>query len=513
MVSNRIARQQLIKGWNQETLDEALLYTLGRGLTSRYATLLGSCLEIGRIICANDERARNSQSFMGQEISRGEEIATRIGEIVQGLNPNISVGGLCSGIRTETVQNMGFFMNYAFHSGNDWEEKRYLLQNLARSWGVNSKSLPFRSADEKNTLLVLGASNFHELRIVDYNSQAAIRPEFLMPQRRLNRRPQTTITSMACAALGLSEIVRRSFDYGQELKHDEVITWNLLSDSRTSHENNFDWSSFNPLEKRIGVIGCGAIGLMYLEATHDLGFRSFYIRDFDKWEISNFSRAPHCVDEEGEYKAVAARRHFNRRKTRTRYHAQTERFDEKSNFPEVDLLVSAVDGFDNQMRVINYSQQHRIPLLLGACDDSSLVVYAYAPGQTSSMLYQYDFLKQAYLDSIRRTHRHCTDPEVLPSQALITSLCAAILAGETVNLFSGHPLQGQFKYSMKEHPRFEYVRVSPDNDLGTKVPYFVPLKSCEVERIINSQGEEIRVKGKPFNQWYEEEGDILRRVK
>jgi len=359
--------------------------------------------------------------------------------------------------------------------------------------------------NEQDQSIVLSAGNDHEIRVADCKINSRIRPDHLMPQFRRER--QTAITGLASASIALGEIVRRTLETGESLE--DILTWNLQSRTRTSYEEDFSWQGFDPRDKKIGVVGVGAVGLMYLEAIHELGFEKVYLWDFDTWDITNFSRAPHCQGESGRLKSHSAARHFNKRDGQTRYSSKNQRFEETSRFPEVDLLISAVDGFDNQIRVINYSQRNQIPLLIGGCTPFSAMVYAYMPGKTSSLLYQYDFLKQAYLDSIRESHPHCNDPEAAGSQVITTSLCAAILAGETINALCGEPLKGQFRYDMLRNPKLEYLPLGNIQDLGTEIPFFVPLPRENVQRNIGSGSEEILINGIPFEKWYDKEGNFL----
>ena len=93
----------------------------------------------------------------------------------------------------------------------------------------------------------------------------------------------------------------------------------------------------------------------------------------------------------------------------------------------------------------------------------------------------------------------------------MTVLCAAILAGETVNFFSGNPLKGPFMYHMLENPRHGYIPIAGGRDVGRDVPDFTPLPIDAVTRHVVDGREDITVYGQPFERWYSDTGNILNK--
>jgi len=494
----RIQRQTLIEGWNQDKLDSSFLVSMGKGLASRYAALLGSCIEFGRILHISREQTKDE--FIGKAIKRGP-VSPKLAEIISQLNPTISIEGYCGPLNSEVMVNsVTSQANAYFHGGNSIEERRYILANFV----IDPRQ--FRESHFIDQQFVFSGGDDHALRVSSYH-QERLKDHHLVPQ--YNSGKPGRIVAIAQASLGLGELVGRIMSLGNPL--DDQITLNFWSDKRTHHEDSFDWTNFDPSDKSILVVGEGAIGTIYLEAIFDLGFKTIYGMDYDTISLTNPARSPHYAGKVGRYKTNVAASHFNKRTDVTQFKSMKRTFTEDSKIPKVDLMISAVDGFENQMAIINYSQRHQVPLLLGGCTPNRAHVYAYVPGQTSSMLYQFDFLREAYLSTIRKTHRHCTDPEVEGSNMITTALCGALLAGETINFFSGHPLKGPLSYDMYSLPRLSYVPLEGLQDLGTSIPRFQPLVSDHVQRTLIDSIESILVKGMPFERWYEQEGNLLNK--
>ena len=497
----RIQRQALIPDWKQATLDKSLLMNIGDGSAARYAALLASCIEFGSMALIGDGFTQGKEGFLGQRLKRGYTVE-RLADIISQLNPNIDVEALRTDIKANIAsEQLRWSANAFLYSGNDFEGKRFMLANFPEK---TKRSYTDEEKIEKH--YVLTAGNDHELRVGHYFS-GRIPAKLLMPQPGFQNTTPTAMIGLAQASLSLAELVTSIMGLGKPL--DDIVTLNYHSAKRTSWQDDYEWKTFDPKGFTIGIVGDGAIGTMYKEALHDIGFGRVHTWDFDTIEITNWARAPHFIGKTGEYKSAANAQHFNARKGTTRYTFSTERFTEDTSTDDIDLLICAVDGYENQMIVINNSQRNQVPLLLGGCTPFSTVVHQYVPGKTSSMLYQYDFLREAYLSTIRQEHRHCTDPDVEGSNMLTTALAASLLALETINHFSGgEPLQAQLRYDMLDNPRLSYTPIVSVRDLGTDIPVFTPLPKQDVKREVVADIETISVQGKPFHEWYDKVGNI-----
>jgi tRNA A37 threonylcarbamoyladenosine dehydratase len=500
----RVQRQTLIEGWGQEALDETFLAFFGNGAATNYSALLASCVEIGRSLIVSRHQLESPSSFMGRKISPGD-YSPQIASIIRSLNPEVCCESFTGEFLDTRVESyLHHFPDFYVHAENNCDEKRMMIANfyepprhLDRLMG---KEIPM-------SRFIFSAGSSTELRAGRFDNLMDAR--YFMPQFE-GQMPSACI-ALAQAALDIGEVISAKLKIGDTLE--DIITWNLCSSKRTSHVSDLPDPEADLSGKKVALIGQGAIGTMYLEAIHDLGLGVVYCYDFDRIELTNFARAPHYVGKLGRYKSIIATNHFNKRQDldghlesaqRTLYRSKKQRFTEHTKLPEIDLLVCAVDGYDNQMAVINYSQRNGIPLILGGCTPFIASVFMYVPGSTNSMLLQYDFLKQAYLDSIRHNHPHCNDPEVQGSNVVTTAFCAAVMAGETKNFFGGNPMRGPLMYDMGRNPRLQYTPFTGANDLGKDIPEFsVP----DAERAVNEGAEEIKVEGMPFQQWYAEKGN------
>ncbi|MFH2021180.1 MAG: ThiF family adenylyltransferase [archaeon] len=491
-MQRRTFKQTYIPGWEQGILDAALLVNLGQGLPLRYASLFAACLEIGRIVHAGDEVTQGNDAFMGRAIDSGQT-PSQIEQILHSLNPDVSIKGFYPGVKSDALKEIVMHASPVFfHAGNSSKEKRMMLSQWVY---MHSESKPNVS---------LSAGNEHEIRIASYHG-GKILNEHLMPQFEGQR--SSRIMSIAQATIGLGEIISNLLELGNPQK--DIITWNLWSRKRTSYVNDFDWRDFDPRNKTIGLVGVGAVGVSFLEATDGLGFEKIYMFDDDTAEFTNTSRAPQFANYLGRLKSLAMADYYNARNNGTLYIGSKRRISESSRLPDVDLLICAADGFDNQMRIINLSQRKQLSMLLAGCTPFTLNVNAYVPGMTSSMLFQNDFLELAYLSAIRQEHRHCTDPEVEGSQVLTTALAGAVLAGEAINYFACEPLRGPFYYDMLGYPRLQYFPISGIRDLGVDIPRFQPPLPDTVTRDFEQGVEQISVCGKPFDDWYHSVGNVF----
>ncbi|RYL92105.1 thiamine biosynthesis protein MoeB [Sporolactobacillus sp. THM7-4] len=144
-------------------------------------------------------------------------------------------------------------------------------------------------------------------------------------------------------------------------------------------------------EKRVLIIGAGALGTGNAELLARAGVGHLTIADRDYVEWSNLQRQQLYTESDARArlpKAVAAQQHLAAINNETSVQALIKDAD-AANLEEIaaghDLIIDATDNFETRWIMNDVSQKLDIPWIYGACVGSLGMSFTVIPGQTPCM--------------------------------------------------------------------------------------------------------------------------------
>lgn len=140
-------------------------------------------------------------------------------------------------------------------------------------------------------------------------------------------------------------------------------------------------------QKRVLIIGAGALGTGNAELLARSGVGRLIIVDRDYVEFSNLQRQLLYTEEDAEQrlpKAVALKQRIAKINSQTKVdaHIADATLELETLAEGVDLIIDATDNFETRFILNDVSQKYGVPWIYGACVGSYGVSYMVIPGQT-----------------------------------------------------------------------------------------------------------------------------------
>ncbi len=138
---------------------------------------------------------------------------------------------------------------------------------------------------------------------------------------------------------------------------------------------------------RVGIAGCGGLGVNVLTNLVTAGVTQFVLCDPDVPDITNLNRQYIYYPGDMRPKAEVAAQWVLALNPIAEVEAHAEPFskDTSSMFLGCDVIIDCLDSFSSRMELSDFACENRIPLVHGGVDGLNGQVYVMVPGETPSL--------------------------------------------------------------------------------------------------------------------------------
>lgn len=333
----RLARQELIEGWNQEAISDSKLLVVGdQGPLASIYALGAAALGVDRIV------------ILAPQYDEG--LLTVAKRVNKACDLGVVQGNL---VHPEQLELFGFF-DVALDASQSRLANKILLNQSSRG-NVDYVHLINRD-DESSALFTYHAGrNWQALNDVLANN--------FFPQPAQNGQRHDFVLDHVLAGIALDETSRALQQKGIS---DEVITYNR--------------GKLNGIERqpKILVVGAGALGNFVGMNLAAIGYTNLTIIDPDTVDVSNLNRQVLFYDKEGEPKAdVLATRLEKYYGVKAK--AQQAYIDKPDLLIDYDVIFGCVDNFQTRIILSEGAKKHKKLLFSGGTSISGGQAIAYNP--------------------------------------------------------------------------------------------------------------------------------------
>ena len=387
-----------IEGWNQEALSNAKVAVVSDDavLCSLYV-LSSAALGINTILAL------------------APSLDDRLIKIAKEINPEL---------------NLAHVKGYYSHPGLDWMYKNFdILIDLVDN--QISDKLMINTAREQHKPAIEYSPDSQGFQIFTYiNGREWSEINRIISERSLPDDYQADrALSIAVAAIILEET--KNLLMGKEASKD-MIEYTRMNNSKNSEEKE-NISTPNPeleltnldLEKKILIVGSGALGNFTGLALAYSGFKNITFIDPDKVEETNLNRQVMFSGKVGHNKSEALAGRINEL-FGTSTKSIVEYFRKETEISDYDILFDCVDNFETRIVLSEACKNAEKALISGGTNIDAGQVVSYVPGITektpAEYLGLYDIVAGRKVEEYKRERSSCTyrpDPSVIMTNQII----------------------------------------------------------------------------------------------
>lgn len=286
-LESRTDRQRRIKGWIPTALEKAKTTLIGSGPLCHYVATALTGLEVGAFSIVDNNRfitrTKNEFLYLDNDFEPTQEKVYSLETVLSRMNRGIII----KGVHSPFVEQLAIDSDVIVDLTNDPRSKYRSAKYATKS------KIPYISA---STSRVKGS-------VISYESISKLgetlgikRPinieDFLLME--YNDKPQGVIPSGVIGGLVVDEIRKAIFKlHKDEIMLNRKITYNMLSKKR--FDVNIDYTplgTFDYKDKKVAVIGAGALGNFVAINLALLGIGKVTFIDYDIVQSSNLNRQP-----------------------------------------------------------------------------------------------------------------------------------------------------------------------------------------------------------------------------
>ncbi len=378
-LEERLNRQMLIEGWDQNSLDNAKLGIVGDNKTTpAIFSMSSSALGI------------NNQLIISPSLD------DRMIEVAKKVNPNLSLSHI-NGVYTHNV------MNDIFKNCN-------VIVDLT-NYSLSNKLL-LNYSFEKNVPIIRCSSENTGFKIFSYcNGREWSELEQVISKRALPKDYSSDVV-LDIIASGIILEETKNILMGQKIS-DEIIEYKRKN-SESIKKN-----------EKILVVGAGALGNFTGLGLAYSGFENVDFIDPDITETTNLNRQVFLYNGVGKSKAKTLSKNLNQffginSKPRIEY------FTEKTDTSDYDIIFDCVDNFETRIVLSEKCKEEKKMLISGGTNVNAGQVVIYNPlnpdKTPAELLGLYDIVSKRKVKSYRRERSSCTyrpDPSVIMTNQII----------------------------------------------------------------------------------------------
>ena len=439
---------------NQEKIKKSLVTIIGTETLSNFvlSSLVG--LGIGNIrIIGNKNYNGNPSEFLLFDFKKDinkikkskalEKIVNKINENTNGLY--IEIDGISSNTFYDFVGNPNAIVDLS----NNPKTK---MKSIELSNELNVPLITASTSESRGRVLVYNQDNKMRNSIEDY---------LLLDFEGSN---QGIIPSGVISGLVVEEVRKSIFklnDYDKTIK--TSVNYNLLSKIRSNKELDVKLTQKQFLNnknilknKKIGIIGAGAIGTFVSLESCLLNPKGIYIIDMDHVEETNKNRQIlYCLDKsDGRKKVDATCEILKKINPNVESHPVYGKVGNKLNQDEIkkgvylinekellnlncDIILGCLDNFMARKFLNDFAVKNSIPYIDGGTSSDAGQLINYFPGKTACLECQIDLSKRLS-DAIKRDNdmrTSCPNERHQPSVVMSNEIIGSAMVGEMRNYF------------------------------------------------------------------------------
>ena len=361
----RYDRQERIENWNQEKLSNSKVAIIGTGQLAQFTAASLTNLGIGKIEIYQ-EKGVEEKGFLNA--LSGDNKISGLEKTLNAMNPEVDIR--VSEIEDVANLNLTRDQDLILDLTNSSDLKQrvvgYALKNgiktISASTGRTDGELCFIEPD--------GQEN--ETRLIKYDGQK-----------------QGAFTSEILGGMITEEVRKTLMPIRQGEEPIQNLAYSATAETRFSEEGDFEAQPYEDLsEKRILIIGAGALGNYVALGAALEGIGKIDILDFDEVEEHNLNRQMMFYDSVGEEKSSALADKIRKINPDIEVRGLSGKLDEKTTYfaeNKPDLILDCVDNFATRAITNYFAVHNKIPLVSGGTNSESGQVVVYEPGRSSCL--------------------------------------------------------------------------------------------------------------------------------
>ena len=426
-VNDRYNRQELISGWDQDKLNNSRAVVIGSGNLANYTLASLAALGIGNIEIYDNSKIDSDREFLLFQAEEGEPKAKALEAMLKQINPTSRIRGVSTPMSAPLLAMIGK-PDDIIDATNSQKSKEDILK-YARSRGVRVISA---SSDRDRT----------EMYFIDPDTEQKD-----VSLSAYEGKSQGVTPSGIMGGIITEELRKAVMPFSASDQPVEKIAYSLASPRRFSSEDG-KLERGDLRDKKILVVGAGALGNFAVLGAALEGIGNIDILDFDDVESTNLNRQILFYDAVGKMKATALADRVSEIAPRANVRGLVEKLDEYSKYFQEnhpDAILDCVDGFAVRAIINYFAVRNRIPLISGGTDPRSGQVVVYQPGESACLDCKLSVENSLAEQRKSSSCRYAPDPSVIMTNQIVGNM----MVGETIKVLDknyGEPVRRILKY-------------------------------------------------------------------
>jgi molybdopterin/thiamine biosynthesis adenylyltransferase len=426
-VNDRYNRQELINGWDQEKLSTSRVVVFGSGNLANYTLASLAALGVGNIEIYDVAKVDSNREFLLFQAREGDYKVNALEGILKQINPVSRIRGISTPMSAPLLAMIG---------------KPEVIIDATNS--LKSKNDILRYAQSRGIKLISASSDRDRAKMY-YINPSAEQKEILLSE--YVGEPQGVTTSGIMGGVITEELRKAIMPFNPSDQPVSEIAYSLASARRFSSEKE-NLERLGLEDKRILVVGAGALGNFTVLGAALEGIGNIDVLDFDNVESTNLNRQILFYDSVGKMKATALAERVAEIVPRVNVRGLVERLDENTRYFQEnrpDAILDCVDSFAVRAIVNYFAVRNKIPLISGGTNPRSGQVVVYEPGKSACLDCKLGVETALAEQRKASSCRYAPDPSVIMTNQIVGNM----MVGETIKVLNseyGEPVRRILKY-------------------------------------------------------------------
>lgn len=439
LVANRYGRQELIEGWKQDQIRNATIAVVGSSVLAQFTAASLVSLGFGRVEIYDNARPDKSSEgeFLLSLTEKRDFNVEALEDILSKINPLVRVKGITTKVNSASLAQLLGTPTVIIDTSQDHQSQATVLEYAEAS----KIPLVVAVADSAHGELysVLPRKKKMKFFLEDYYSK-----------------PQGALPSEVLGGIITEEVRKIVMPFSKKDAPVQSLRYSLASPQRFSGSNAVEISEAPLDDKRVLLVGAGALGNFAGIGLAVAGVGEIDILDFDTVETTNLNRQLLFYDSVGQNKSKALAQKLAAINPTVKVKGLVGKLDERytdyfTSKDKPDLILDCVDNLATRAIVNYFAVKYKIPVVSGGTNPSSGQVVVYKPGESSCLDCKLGVDKA--LGKERNSHScvYAAQPSVIMTNQIIGGLMAAEMRAVLASQQYGNPIRKMLRYD-SENP-------------------------------------------------------------
>lgn len=438
---NRYNRQELIEGWNQGKIKRARIAVLGSGTLANFTLSSLVSLGFGNVEMYDNAHQNGSDygEFLLNLTAKNRFKVESLEKILSKVNPLVRVKGIDAKIDSLPLAQIMGTPDVIIDLSNDSKSQKNALEYGA------AKNVPvlIAAADSVRGELYFRLPNTksNEVNLGRYQNQK-----------------QGAIPSEVLGGIITEEVRKIVMPFNENDKPIDVLSYSLANTGRFNSDDNQKIDLASLKNKKVLVVGAGALGNFAGLGLALAGVGHIDILDFDTVETTNLNRQLLFYESVGDEKSRALAKKLQNINPNVKINGISGKLDESyvGYFREIknrpDLILDCVDRFGTRAIINYFAVRYGIPLISGGTNPSAGQVVVYNPGESACLDCKLSVDKALGKERAAHSCIHAAEPSVIMTNGVIGGLMTA----EAVSLLASESYGPHIKKMLRYDSRNPY---------------------------------------------------------